>query len=251
MLYIVEIKDLSGKGLAEGSCLYSPEMPLSNIPLKYSIFDDSSNSLSVVNMSDLMNYHLQGIEVKGLQIRGTSESGELIASVTRPYFEGIIRLVSKKEVLDKGRFNIDYTSRFNFSGCIRELICGEGNKKYLLELSRNGLIYQSMFGANSRNRPNLGDVVVIDSILEDNSVSCLYEPVEKLKKYTLINIRSVMDLYVLALLEPSLVVGCDVVDNDKFIVDTLDAKYIFDVDVRLKYYLLKEKLLGWKCFGLG
>lgn len=54
----------------------------------------------------------------------------------------------------------------------------------------------------------------------------------------------------MSIIAPQTVVGCNVVSETEFIVDTLTDRYIFEVKSGLRSYVLKCKMLNKFYFGL-
>lgn len=89
----------------------------------------------------------------------------------------------------------------------------------------------------------MGNTLAIDSIGASGSITCFYAPRDLHSIFNRWH-YSVLDVYVLAITAPQYLVGCTIVSDTEFIIDTLTDRYVYDVKPGFKNFILKQKLLG-------
>lgn len=266
MFYIVGIY-LNGRNYS--SEMFYIEKSTGNLESSYGlpvlrVYDDTDDSVEEITAEYLVHCLELGIMFKGVKITNNerryskNENYDTVRLKTvQPPFLDKIRIREYIRVSDKTHmYNKYLLNQLGVSDLNRFAVAGsmERSEGRLIYIDRDGTVSSSSIRNVDRqlykykgNVINLGNTLVIDSIGATGSMRCLYAP------YDLHNMfnrwqYSVLDVYVLALIAPQYLIGCTIVSDTEFIIDTLTDRYIYNVKPGFKNFILKQKLLGNSIF---
>lgn len=267
MLYVVGIKKLKNDSFLRGTVVYFDNVDNLRKLRQYAeccfyVYNSVNHTVLALDKRSLVTLYKSGKKIKGVACE-TKEGYKLLRiSVIKPNFTNLIKLREKVPTFKQsGVLNPYFLQQCNLPSNTIGIIVGENVAHYPKTMLRLDNWRKSLKTYIIKNIDDvvkkyigtisyIGNVVVVDKVLKNNEVIYAYNPEDVTFNVIESDITSVMDLYWMSIIAPQTVVGCNVVSETEFILDTLTDRYIFDVKSGLRNYVLKCKLLNKFYFDL-
>lgn len=271
MLYVVGIKKLKSASFIEDTVVYF-DNDIGNVgdlrklrqyaECCFYVYNSVNHTVLALDKRSFITLYKLGKKIKGV-ICETKEGYKLLRiAVTKPNFTNLIKLREKVPIFKQsGVLNPYFLNQYNLPNNILGVIVGANDtssSKIMFRLDNHRSSIKKYTVKNISNIIKkyqgtvsyIGDSVLVGKIFSNNEVDCLFHPEDVIYDVIESDITSVMDLYWMSIIAPQTVVGCNVVSDTEFVVDTLTDRYIFEVKSGLRNYVLRCKMSNKFYFGL-